>query len=519
MNKKGFALIGVIVAFILISLMTLYLTNLISFENSLLTDKYKSIKAFYYTQGGLEYILKKRKFPDYYTIDQPIGDGLFSVYTSNYTGDSIKVLVKGKYEGYERYLQATFSTSKTANSYLKKGTFLKRAGTGFQSITSVGFQPKAIIFYWTRQTTNNFSPNVNAGFGMATSSTNQSAVSVTMIDNSGRSDQGRRYSNSNCIIFLTGGGPPTLDSQATFVGFSLKGFTLNWTTSSANQYIIHYIALGGNIQAKVGNFTLTTISGTQSVTGVGFQPDFILFNWSYGTALNSNIARSQLGIGFAKNSSEQVSFTQAGSDNIGLNTDKRWWQRTDSCILSLTTTNPPAQDARVSFVSMDADGFTVNKIDPPAVQHTIFYLAIKGGQHKVGFFNQPAVNGSQSIIDVGFSPNLLLFTSYNLLANTSEQSNGGVSIGACANLSQSSIWYQDRNVDPSDANMYNINNKVISLAFASALTGQAELTAFTANGFNLNWTNCDGTTRQILYWAYKPPSEIVEVKNLTEVFY
>lgn len=519
MNRRGIALVSIIFAFIVISLMALYFTNLISIESDLSTEKYKNIKAHYIAQAGFEYILKRRTFPNYYLTNQTIDGGKFSVYTSNYDGSSINILVRGNYDNYEKNLRATISTTQSVESPIKQGTFLKRTGAGFQNITGIGFQPKAVIFYWTRQTGNGFSANVNAGFGMASSSANQSAVSVTMLDNSGRSDQGRRYSASNCIIFLTGGGPPALEAQATFTSFGTNGFTINWTTGSANQYIIHYIAFGGNIQAIVGNFNLTTAGGNQSVTGVGFQPDFLLFNWSYGTALDSNIARSQLGIGFAKNSSEQVSFTQAGADNVGTNTDKRWWQRTDSCILSLTTANPPAQDARVSFVSMNADGFTVNKIDPPAVQHTIFYLAIKGGQHKVGFFNQPAVNGSQSIIDVGFSSNLLLFTSYNLLANTSEQSNGGVSIGACANLNQSSIWYQDRNLDPSDANMYNINNRVISLAFASALTGQAQLTAFTVNGFNLNWTNCDGTTRQILYWAYKPPPTSVSIKNITEVIY
>lgn len=518
-NNKGFALVSVIISLVVISLMAVVFTNVISLEGSLSVDKYKSTQAYYTAQGGLEYILKRRAFPNYYLLNQQLGGGKFSVYTSNYTGSSINLLVKANVDNYERSLKATISGAQAGvASFIRQGTFLKRSGTGFQNVSGLGFQPKAVIFYWTRQTATGFDVDVNAGLGMATSSSQQSAVSVSMRDGANKSDQGRRYSATNCIIFLTGGGPPTLDSQAAFVSFYSGGFTLNWTTSSANQYIIHYIALGGNIQARVGNFNLTTAGGNQSVTGVGFQPDFLLFNWSYGNTLDANTARSQFGLGFAKSSMEQVALTQAGADNTGNNNDKRWWQRTDSCILSLTTANPPAQDARVTSVSMDTDGFTINKADPPAVTHTIFYLAIKGGQHKVGSFNQPATNGAQTIAGVGFTPDLAIFSSFNLASNLTEQSNGGVTIGSSTASTQSSIWYQDRNVDPSDANMYNIDNRAISLASASALTGQAQLTSFNTDGFNLSWTNCDGTQRQILYWAFNAPPSNIRIFNITERF-
>lgn len=518
-KDKGFALVSVIIALVIISLMAVFFTNFISTESSSSVDKYKSIKAYYIAQSGLEYVLKQRTFPNYAVSSFNALGGSFSVYTSS-VGSILKIISEGEYENYRRKVTSKVIAfgNITGGIKVKQGTFIKRNGAGTQSIAGIGFQPKAVIFYWTRQTTSGFNAGVNSGFGMATGSGNQSAVSVTMVDNSGRSDQGRRYSNTRCIIFLTGGGPPTLNSEASFVSFDVDGFTIKWTTGSVNQYIIHYIAIGGEIETMVSNFNLTTSAGNQSVTGVGFQPDFLLFNWSYGTAYNTNIARSQFGLGFAKNSSEQVALAQAGADNTGNNLDKRWRQRTDSCILSLTLANPPAQDAIVSFVSMDADGFTINISDPPATPHAIFYLAIKGGQHKVGAFNQPTANGAQTISGTGFKGLMALFGSFNLVANTGILSNGGVTIGSATSLNQSSVWYQDRNIDPSDANMYNINNRAISLAFSTALTGQAQLTSFIDDGFTFNWSNCDGTQRQILYWLMgnKPGIKILEKNEVIE---
>lgn len=514
-NNKGFALLSVIIAFIVISLMAVFFTNFISTESVTSAEKYKSTQAYYISEGGLEYVLKRRTFPNYYLQNQQLSGGFFSVYTSSYTGSSIDLTVRGKYNNYERAIKAQVSRS---SPYVKQGTFFKRNGTGLQSITGLGFQPKAVIFYWTRQTNTGFSSDVNTGFGMATSPINQSAVSITMRDNRNRSDQGRRYSSNNCIIFLTGGGPPNLEAQATFVSFDTNGFTINWITGSANQYIIHYIALGGDIQARSGNFNLTATGGIQSITGVGFQPDFVLFNWSYGNTLDTNLARSQLGIGFTTGSSNQVALVQAGSDNVGNNNDKRWWQRTDSCILGLTNGNPPAQDTRVSLVSMDVDGFTINKINPPAVTHTIFYLAIKGGQHSIGFFDQPTTNITQTISGISFQPDMAFFTSFNLIANLNEQSNGAVTIGSTVlGGNESSIWYQDRNIDPSDANMYN-NYQAITMAFSNTLRGYATA-VFIPSGINLMWNLCDGTQRQILYWAFRSPSPYISIRNKIEVFY
>jgi Tfp pilus assembly protein PilX/predicted membrane protein len=406
----------------------------------------------------------------------------------------------------------------------KSGSFTKSTGgaPASQSITGIGFQPKAIIFFWTRQTAVGFAPQnsrVNVGIGFATGPANERAVSITARDRRNNSDDGRRYSQSNAIIFLTNGGPPALVAQAELTSLDLDGFTIRWTTNDANPYLIHYIALGGDItNAFASTLNLTNVAGDQAVTGVGFQPDFVLFLWGYpnvggAPGFDTNLPNAEIGLGFAKNATARATLVYSGRDGSGPNTAKRWQQRTDSAILLLDATNPLNQDAIVDFVSMDPDGFTVTKSDPPVYNNTpIFFLALKGGRHQVGAFNQPATTGNQSITGVGFQPQQLMLASFNRIANPNITGGGALSYGAARYpTARGNVWFQDRSDnDPSDANSYTGLTGVMTLAYGTAVgstdgnpavRAQADFLSFDPDGFTLNWTTADGTPRQILYWA------------------
>lgn len=398
----------------------------------------------------------------------------------------------------------------------KQGWFAKPAGTApvSQSITGIGFKPKAVIFFWTRQTAVNFSANVDAGIGFATGSANERAVAITTMDNSAKSDAGRRRSESNAIIFLANGGSVSSDTslvaQAELTSLDADGFTLNWTTNTdANAYRIHYIALGGDItNALASTFTLNKTGGDQGVTGVGFQPDFVMFLWGYTGAVDSNRDDAEIGVGFAQSSTAQGAVVFAAQNNDNNNDAKRWRQRTDNVILLLNPANdPPTEDAVASFVSMDSDGFTVNKSNAPPTDRPIFYLALKGGRHKVSSFNQPDATGNQPITGVGFKPEQLVLTSFNLTAQAGIVAGGAISLGAAQlPTARGSVWFQDRSdSDPSEANMYISTTDIITLATGpSTVNARADLAYFGVDGFTLNWTTANAPQRQILYWAIGP---------------
>ena len=54
MSCKGFAIVNVIIALIIISLVALFFTNLISIQSNVAIDKFFSLKSYYAAQAGLE---------------------------------------------------------------------------------------------------------------------------------------------------------------------------------------------------------------------------------------------------------------------------------------------------------------------------------------------------------------------------------------------------------------------------------------------------------------------------------
>jgi len=390
---------------------------------------------------------------------------------------------------------------------VKVGTFTKITTTGNQSITGLGFQPKAIIFFWSRNTVNATATAPRSqGIGF-TDCTNQRVVAIAEDDNAGTSNAGRYRSESNVIVILSNG-TPAVESRASFVSCDADGFTINWAVSSATAHIINYIALGGPdiTNVKAGTFTLTNTTGNQSVTGLGFRPEFLMFLWSFTENVDTATAGLEMGFGFADAFGNQGSIANSVKDNEAANKTKYSQQRTDQVIL---LTNAGAQDALASFVSMDNDGFTVNKSDAPAANTPIFYLAIRGGSHKVGNFLQPTATGVQSITGVGFQPQGLVLFSRNQAAGTTLAAPATISFGAGgqAITSRTVVWGQSMNKDPSQTAVYTDNTKIMVMRTLSGTGGagtinaQADLQSFDADGFSLNWTTADTTQRQIIYWA------------------
>lgn len=58
-RNSGFALVSVIIALVIISLMAVFFTNFVSTEGSLAVDKFNGTQAYYLAQAGLEYEQRK----------------------------------------------------------------------------------------------------------------------------------------------------------------------------------------------------------------------------------------------------------------------------------------------------------------------------------------------------------------------------------------------------------------------------------------------------------------------------
>ncbi len=329
---------------------------------------------------------------------------------------------------------------------IKQGSFTKTASTCsgdcFQSITGLGFKPKAIIFYWTAQTSQGYAANQYTGMGFSTSDNDaqENSVAFWSEDAQSSSDTGRTHANGSPIYIMTTDGNPV--AAADVRSFDADGFTIGWWIQNSSSYNIQYTAIGGAdvTNAKVGSFTLTTGTGSLAITDPGFKPDFLM-TLATGTENDGdNTANAKMSVGYAASASKQSATTIFARDAQSTTSTKSQ-QRTDSNILLLTDTG--TQDAIASLTSFDTNGFTLNKSDGPAANTTIYYLALQGGQYDVGSLTQPTATGSQSVT-TGFRPSGVMFASQNATATTSINNTSSLTIGGASSTSQSrDAWCND----------------------------------------------------------------------------
>jgi hypothetical protein len=119
---------------------------------------------------------------------------------------------------------------------------------------------------------------------------------------------------------------------------------------------------GVTMQVKTGNFTRDTslASGTQAITGVGFQPKVIIFFGGEGST-------DEMSWGW----SDGTSHTAWASDGAN------YGPRTGAAIADLQNSSIDMYEGSVQ--SMDADGFTISwtKTGSPTGTININYLALR----------------------------------------------------------------------------------------------------------------------------------------------
>jgi hypothetical protein len=433
---------------------------------------------------------------------------------------------------YSVALNGTTTIGSPTTNLVKVGSF--KSGTAIYSstyVTDVGFQPKAVIFFWTRQDLTGFSSVMSIGEGFATAGSpivNRSVAGICF-DDANPTACGRIRSESYSIMFLKDSGG-YLSGQGQVISFNPNGFTIYWYNAPGIDTTVNYIAFGGddNFDAHAGTITAPmTLSSPYNVqyTGVGFKPDFVMFlassNASVNNDLNTPANHMFFNTGFMTPTG-QAAVSVRGRNGQTSTGHSKSQQSTNNAIMGLLLNGN--QDWLASYVTMGDDGFTLNFSDRPEADTQIFYLALKGGAYKVGSFNQPtwcvpsaAPPCTQPFTSdnttVGFKPAGLFMASVNRSSPSSIAPEGEISIGAASkstdvSTERGTIWGETRDIiPPSDANMSVLTDKVIRFATGigtgtPTINAEADFSDFLSNGFRLNWTTVnDNTPRQIVYWA------------------
>jgi hypothetical protein len=388
-------------------------------------------------------------------------------------------------------------------SAVRSGSFDLRTTAGKQEVSGLGFRPAFVVFFGAQGTSGGTSLE---HFGVLDSSGNQWAQSTRQNDNVNPTQGVKLFDSAYCIAYCNTDGTTATNLTNAEGTFTHDGFALNVANDSSARRM-HWLAVGGDsVSAKAGKFDLTTSSGTQAVTGVGFQPSAVLFAANTSNTTEGPTATEvRFGLG-AMTASAQWALTSFAGDNTspsqtsGVAITTAAYVRANALPSSLTGVG--------SYSAFGSDGFTLNKTTPPGATVRLGYLAIGGSiPVAVGAFNQPTSTGNQSVSGLGFSPKAELFFSAGRAASTSVTAHARSMIGAAVSSSNRRTYAatSENGVNPSNT-ARDVSEALCLTAISDGGTptrlAAADFVSQDSDGFTVNWTTADATARQNFYLAF-----------------
>lgn len=257
--------------------------------------------------------------------------------------------------------------------------FLDTTGvTGNRSVTGLSFTPKlAMLSHSTAGiigTSTTSGTGANFSFG-AYDGTTQGVISGGAT-NAGTANARKGQNTTAMLQSHNTGDPRTLTLVAAGTSLNSDGFTVNVSVAQVNR--VGYIALGGSgVSAKVVADVTKTSTGTQTTTGVGFQPKALLaFSWgrTASAALDFDPSWS---FGLTDGTSHHVSAcmdistapTQTSNNHM----------TTKALGLSFSGDNT-ATWIEAEYSSFDTDGYTLNYTKVSAATEQFVAVALGGSE-------------------------------------------------------------------------------------------------------------------------------------------
>lgn len=390
---------------------------------------------------------------------------------------------------------------------VKAGVFDSATVTGTQAITGIGFKPKLVILFSCKNAADT-GTGVEANFismmGAGTGPTERFAGSSWERDTSDPTEADRRFIST---AILTMNENAVITMEADLASMDDDGFTLNWTTVNGTARKVFYLALGGDgVQVKIGFFNTNTTTGNQAVTGVGFKPQMLLSFLNINSTTEGSSTNHSRSMGYADTSGTVHAFTYLGRDNVGTSDEQRGNRTAEwMAVASLSVF-----DFLAPFVSMDTDGFTFNIATAATTSRKWAYIAIRGVRAKVVRVASPTANGAQQIAGIGFKPLALFFNSTHT-SGTAFLSNSKETLGVATD--PTNRFYTAQRASSGQATAVASHRQRQDKFLASidgSVTSEADLQSMDEDGFTLNWTTTDTSTRHFAGWALAESTEVLE---------
>ncbi len=276
---------------------------------------------------------------------------------------------------------------------------------------------------------------------------------------------------------------------------------------------IDYIVDPAGMLVKYGSFTKPVsgcgVSDPIGVTGVGFQPKVVMF-FGNDSAADGTTTNAREFFGAATSSSARAAIAAAGP-NGGANPNKRKWFSNALAIANITEGATATLNTSADFVSMDADGFTLNWTVCDATARIVNYIAIGGTDVTntyVGSFTTPtAVNHTFGVTAPGFKPDALIFFDNTLTTTnlaTGDAASSVFSMGFATSAAKQNNRTSNRTTAASTTYSYQRTDSVInSVSGAGAVSRAASLVSLDTNGFTLDFTIAPANAVYVNYIALK----------------
>ncbi len=209
--------------------------------------------------------------------------------------------------------------------------------------------------------------------GMMNTTGQQWAIANSIGTTGSASVTNRRSSPSHAILLNS----DTADSEiaaGTYVSMNSTGFTVNWAAAPSAAYAITSVCIVG-LTNRLGTFNKSTgaAPATQAITGLGINPDGVLFATAQQTTSGTVNPTATLGIG-AGDGENDCGVAGGAVDNVSpfdLNTLGHYGRS------ALKANNTTVTHEAHGYVStLDTGGFTVIWDKNDAVATEFFYLAI-----------------------------------------------------------------------------------------------------------------------------------------------
>lgn len=377
-------------------------------------------------------------------------------------------------------------------------------------ITGVGFKPKAVVFFMVGHTaiTNQAArQSTFVGIGFAVDATNRGTVFLQSPDASSTASSGGEWWRDDCCVgaMLNNSATQVIDGLLDFVSMDNDGFTLVVDDGFATSRSFMWWALGGSVSlAKFGK--ITGSSGSQAITGVGFQPKCVMTIDTYNasTSPNSN-ARGALGFGITAGAAASGSLgLGTGRSNNGSSVADKYLY-TDAFYGMNWNGITQGNNGYFSLTSFDSDGFTINWGAAGNGSHRYMYLALGGPLCSFGlksFQTQTDTVTPIVVSGLGFQPSGGFFISHmetESAAHTTS-ANGEWAVGAIDTRGNRNCvgHYSVDGATPNQVSLLQRNDAVLgTLTSAGAVDALMDIQSRDSGGMTFIMDDADGAQARV----------------------